>query len=459
MHPPGPRVYARTRFAWIRSRPSADSEWLGYLWLGGSVRLRQEEPRGGPGCSVLWQPVEPRGYMCPNGITATMDPNDPVVTSVAPYRAQLESAWPHRYGELHENSERYEVVPDLRTQETRERYRSFHLDQVARAARGEPIDKSLLGVDLSPAEKTSLPLPPFPFGVTEGRTQMRHRSALAYTDEVRASDRSFLLAADMSWVPKDYVRPYPKSAFEGVALDGSKQARVAFFRREGSLAYRLSAQKVTPTTSAFARLAHVALTGARKEVGGTVYLETTEGGLWLRERDAVLPLPSERTPWGALVGAEDTTGRAPRGRATWIEVSIMGGWLIAYEGTHPRYATMISAGHGGSAEEGRDPLENSATPTGSFSVNGKFATATMASGNGLVHGDVPWTQNFVGPYAVHTAYWHDDFGNLQSGGCVNVSPLDGRWLFAFTEPTLPVGWHGVRSTADAGPSTTIVLHD
>lgn len=452
-----PRVYAKTRFAWIRSEPSASSEWIGYLWLGGSVPLRKAQPRSGPGCSVLWQPVEPRGYMCPNGITATLDASDPAVVAVAPYRPRLESPWPHRYGEIHERTERYEALPDERTERTRERYRSRHLEQIARVRRGAAPDPSFEGVDFSPAVKTSIPFPRLPFGVTEGRTSMPRRSALAYTDEVETRDRTFLLAADMSWVPKDYVRPYPRSEFHGVALDPG-EARVAFFRESERPSFVLDAEgRFTEGPVKFQRLSHVALTGARKEAEGEAFLETKDGGLWLRERDAVVPELAELTPWRAKVGAPDTTGRAPRGRATWIEVSILGGWLIAYEGTFPRFSTMISAGHGGSAEEGRDPLENAATPTGTFSINGKFATATMESSSGLVHADVPWTQNFVGPYAVHAAYWHDDFGNLRSGGCVNVSPRDGKWLFDFTEPSLPAGWHGVRS--GAGASTAIVLHD
>jgi lipoprotein-anchoring transpeptidase ErfK/SrfK len=66
-------------------------------------------------------------------------------------------------------------------------------------------------------------------------------------------------------------------------------------------------------------------------------------------------------------------------------------------------------------------------------------------------------QNFSGPYALHTAYWHDDWGDGASGGCVNLSPLDARYLFDFTEPRVPPGWHAVRREA-GGPTTRVVLH-
>ena len=64
---------------------------------------------------------------------------------------------------------------------------------------------------------------------------------------------------------------------------------------------------------------------------------------------------------------------------------------------------------------------------------------------------------FTGPYALHTAYWHDDWGDAVSGGCVNLAPLDARYLFDFSEPRLPNGWHAVRRQ-NGGPQTRIVLH-
>ena len=66
--------------------------------------------------------------------------------------------------------------------------------------------------------------------------------------------------------------------------------------------------------------------------------------------------------------------------------------------------------------------------------------------------DVPWTVYFKRPYAIHASYWHEDFGQRKSGGCVNLSPIDGRRLFAWTEPRLPAGWHamrGIKTDAEA----------
>jgi lipoprotein-anchoring transpeptidase ErfK/SrfK len=55
-------------------------------------------------------------------------------------------------------------------------------------------------------------------------------------------------------------------------------------------------------------------------------------------------------------------------------------------------------------------------------------------------------QYFKDGFAFHAAYWHDGFGAPRSHGCVNLSPLDARWLFAWTEPHVPAAWHGAMST-------------
>jgi len=109
-------------------------------------------------------------------------------------------------------------------------------------------------------------------------------------------------------------------------------------------------------------------------------------------------------------------------------------------------------------------LETASTPAGDFAISGKFHTATMTSNysDKVVHSEVPYTQNFSGPYALHVAYWHDDWGIGKSGGCVNLSPIDGMRLFAWTDPQLPPGWHGMRAIkSDAAhyeAATIVSLH-
>ena len=49
---------------------------------------------------------------------------------------------------------------------------------------------------------------------------------------------------------------------------------------------------------------------------------------------------------------------------------------------------------------------------------------------------VPWTQFFYpdDDLALHTAYWHDQFGKPRSRGCVNLAPRDARWLYYWSDP-------------------------
>ncbi|MGC4065470.1 MAG: L,D-transpeptidase [Polyangiaceae bacterium] len=80
-----------------------------------------------------------------------------------------------------------------------------------------------------------------------------------------------------------------------------------------------------------------------------------------------------------------------------------------------------------------------------FRIVSKHLTATMA-GEDEDHAyemrEVPWVQYFSEGYALHAAYWHDGFGKPRSHGCVNLSPRDARFLFHFTNPGVPLGWHG-----------------
>jgi hypothetical protein len=136
--------------------------------------------------------------------------------------------------------------------------------------------------------------------------------------------------------------------------------------------------------------------------------------------------------------------------ARWIAVSLENQTLVAYEGDRPVYATLVSTG-----KEGHE------TPTGIFRIQSKHVSATMdgeAIGSDEAYSieDVPWVMYFSGSVALHAAFWHEKFGRVRSHGCVNLAPLDARWLFDWAGPKLPVGWHGVLSTQDQ-PGTFVVV--
>ena len=48
--------------------------------------------------------------------------------------------------------------------------------------------------------------------------------------------------------------------------------------------------------------------------------------------------------------------------------------------------------------------------------------------------DVPWTMYYEGSYAVHGAYWHDEFGVKKSSGCTNMTIGDAKFIFDLVGP-------------------------
>lgn len=77
-----------------------------------------------------------------------------------------------------------------------------------------------------------------------------------------------------------------------------------------------------------------------------------------------------------------------------------------------------------------------ATPTvqGDFQVYVKYEAQTM-SGPGYYLPGVPWVMYFYQGYGIHGTYWHNNFGQPMSHGCVNLPTPEAEWFFNFA----PVG--------------------
>jgi len=424
-----PRVYGLTRNVWIRSAPESGVQWIGSLWLGGSVAVRGPERVPGAGCANVWVPVEPRGWVCVDDRRATLNPAHAALVRLFPDSPRTDSSWPHRYAVVSRDVTRYRLPPEL-----------------VPGAPGAHDAAARL-----PFSLTALGVPDLPPGLYEGRTKIVARSALAYVRELPLGEHTYLLMPDFSFVRRDQVEPVAPSQFAGVELREGRRLPIGFVQESGAHLYRFDPSGAPRAGAPVARLTALELEEPARAVNEDLYYRVRGSDDWLRKADAVVPEPSARPPFG---------DSAPDGRATWIEGSILGGWLVAFEGVRPVYVTLISAGRGGTPVAGRDPVSTASTPTGRFFITGKFRTATMESSTTpIVHGDVPWTQNFSGPHAIHSAYWHEEWGDLKSAGCVNVSPPDGRWLFDFTEPQAPDGWHAVKHVPRDGPATVLILHE
>ncbi len=79
------------------------------------------------------------------------------------------------------------------------------------------------------------------------------------------------------------------------------------------------------------------------------------------------------------------------------------------------------------------------TPTvqGEFKIYHKLASQTMA-GPDYYLPNVPWVMYFYQGYGLHGTYWHNNFGQPMSHGCVNLRTPDARWLYEWAEIGTPV---------------------
>jgi hypothetical protein len=439
--PPGDRIYAKARFVWIQPAPRPSKGWIGYLTLGGSVRLLNGDAEAaktiGPGCDA-WYKVEPTGFVC-LGPETTLDPSDPTFVLLKKHAGAIETPFPYAYGES-VGTPRYSEAPDEAEQRKREWDLEDHRKRLTE-----------LGIDANPAGVPFPSLPQLSPLVREARANVARGSTVAWSAEYDAFGRTFLYTSDHALVPKDRVKPYPRSSYAGIKLEGDTKLPIAFFRTKDRPKYKRDGEAFTETGASFSRLGWVMLTGEEVKRGAQTFLETKEQGIWIRAEDAAVAAPRDTIPF--------RKDEQPNGRRTWVDVSILTGTLVAYEGTTPVFATMIAAGRGGLPVPGHDPISTASTPTGTFRVDGKFKTATMVSStdSSIVHSDVQFVQNFHGAHALHGAYWHDAWGELKSGGCVNLSPIDSKFLFEWSEPRLPADWHGIRSTPDLGPPTRVVV--
>jgi hypothetical protein len=109
----------------------------------------------------------------------------------------------------------------------------------------------------------------------------------------------------------------------------------------------------------------------------------------------------------------------------WVSVDLYEQVLVAYEGTTPVFATLVSSG-----------LPQWSTNEGVFNVYLRRERTTMSGAYNQPDfyylQEVPWTMFYDGDIALHGTYWHDGFGYRQSHGCVNLSITDAHWLYEWS---------------------------
>lgn len=430
---PVPELVSIARETWVHVSPSWSSRKLGYLRAGAVVE-REPELVTKRGCRGGWYRLVPRGHVCV-GSTASLESTHPVAQLSS--RRPVMTTLPYVYAiSRFPPPPLYARLPSVPQQRKVEPKRDYHLRKHERLSKRDTF------VPLPPAD-------PIPELLRDGRAApglggssrgdgavslgpARVKSAFALLATYDHEGRRFGLTTDLALLPLDRTRIVAPSSFRGVQLSDEYALPIAFVQSRRAQRYRQH-----EPSGAFihgGELGHrevVNLTGQGKTSRGHRYLEATDGS-WLRADQVI-----------RVDGFTSAPAWARQGKK-WIDVSILRQTLVAYEGTRPVYATLVSTGVDGLG----DPETTHSTVQGTFLIHTKHVTVTMDGderGDEFDFRDVPFVQYFTEGYALHGTYWHDAFGAPRSHGCVNLAPVDAAWLFGWTTPEVPAGWHAALS--------------
>lgn len=427
---------ASTAFrTWIYTDTGPNRTRFGYLRVGTVVDVRGP-PIKNDGCEEGWVRVNPRGFIC-LGKGATLDLTTPIVQEASvrpkrgeglPYLYALATADPpHFYFQLPSRRQ----VRTIEGRDPTSRFEQWRLLKVAAV----PAVQSVLGTPEQP--------PDFlqnggrvtkPYGV-ERRLENRVHSGRAAADSGFAISRTMThdgrwygMTTEHDLVALDRLRIVVPSALRGIEIPAEAGLPVGFVTKEQLARFATNEHNGALTPNGALPKRHGILLTGKKMQGGMI--ESREGFWVAAEGLQVVPARKDFPSFAT-------------GDRKWIDISILGQTLVAYQGRTPVYATLVSSGRGGMG----DPETESATPRGTFMIYSKHVSSTMDGADDVSDSysllDVPFVQYFHKGFALHGTYWHDEFGRIRSHGCVNLAPKDAAWLFEWTDPNVSTDWHGV----------------
>ena len=477
--PKGPpvRLFASQFVVNVREQPSKEAFRLGYLRGGSVVQATTGEPIGFDKCRKGWYPLAGGGFVC-----ATVDAIPFLgkrLPERQPLQADLAALLPYPYGYSRKrNTPMYRRIP---TPEEAALHEGLPMPATSGAAAGAapsgedsvlaapqaatPVAPTTLQ-QLPPPPSPPAPAPPDPLltasgdptavdaGVPtlaslqgeQGGVLMRRMERGFYVSldrELKRAGRGYYRTQSNGFIPSAGLVPVKPNEFQGVDLTGGTvQLPIAYVMSSKYLAHQVDAKGRLRSAGkpGYHHLFHVT---AEAELRGRRYLVGEDGRHYRADEVARI----DRRDKPAEVGPDEK----------WIDVDLASQSLVAYVGDRPVYATLVSTGR---IKDELDPQKNFATPTGAFRITSKHVTATM-DGDHALDGpysieDVPFVMYFELAYALHGAFWHNGFGRPRSHGCVNLAPLDARWVFTFADPQLPVPWHGVYPTQQK-PGTRLYI--
>lgn len=431
--PQGEKLASIAWRTWIYTDTGPRRTRYGYL-RAGAVVARRGPVIENAGCAGGWYRINPRGFVC-LGKGATTDLEHPIVkmASVRPKRGQglpyvyalAGSRPPHLYFKLPAPDEMKSVEGG---------------SYLARAARWRASAErtglmSLVGEPEPPPDflrhGASLVKPygvarPLRYSVHAG--QASGDSGFSIGRVIEWHERLFGLTTEHDLIALDRTEIVRPSSFHGVELGEDADLPAAIVTKHWALRYEEAESGQLEPVGSYEYRQALDLVGKKRHTDGVTFYETEDGGF--------LPASS-----ALVLERRDSFPSVATGSRKWIDISIRDQSLVAYEGKKAVYATLVSTGRGGLG----DPEEVPATVRGTFMIHSKHISSTMDGEEDVSDSfnlrDVPFVQYFHKGYALHGTYWHDDFGKIRSHGCVNLSPIDSAWLFEWTDPRVPEGWH------------------
>lgn len=141
----------------------------------------------------------------------------------------------------------------------------------------------------------------------------------------------------------------------------------------------------------------------------------------------------------------------------WIEVDLSEQKLKAWDGDTLFLETLVSTG-----------LPWWPTPKGEFRIWSKVRATKMEGGTGKYYynlPNVPYVMFFENAevagsrgFSLHGTYWHSDFGNVHSHGCVNLPTPIAEKLYSWVMPFTGEKKGFTRATED-NPGTRVLIHE
>jgi lipoprotein-anchoring transpeptidase ErfK/SrfK len=119
-----------------------------------------------------------------------------------------------------------------------------------------------------------------------------------------------------------------------------------------------------------------------------------------------------------------------------IVVDVTHQTLSCFEGDNEVYFCRVSTG--AKYDMYGNVVDKWATPVGRHRITRKYISLQMSGGTTGAGYDLPgiaWTSIFAtGGVAIHATFWHNNYGDPVSHGCVNCLPEDAKWVFRWSAP-------------------------